>query len=319
MDLELRHLRTLCAIADAGSLGRAAALLKYSQPAMSTQLRRIERLFGEDLFVRTASGVEPTQYGLEVLTQARDILARADAIRRRPAAGGVKAPRVLRLAATNSPVLSGMVVRIRSRRPDLTLTVSSVYPSSEIVEHLEKGELDAAIAADYPGMELRHSAAVAHREIVNEPAFVALPAGHRLRHRMEVPLAELADEAWFLTPDDGAGWPGVFYTACAAAGFTPAAVHEYLGDRLQLQDMIAEGLGVSIVQATTRPDQGVIVKPLTGTPLWTRYLLAWRRDQVTQDITETLFSSAHASYRDLITRSAHFQAWAAQTFHLPYS
>lgn len=92
MDLELRHLRTLCAIADAGSLGRAAALLKYSQPAMSTQLRRIERLFGDDLFVRTASGVEPTQYGLEVLTQARDILARADAIRRRPAGTASKHP-----------------------------------------------------------------------------------------------------------------------------------------------------------------------------------------------------------------------------------
>jgi len=49
MELELRHLRTLCAIADAGSVGRAAAVLGYSQPAMSTQLRRIERLFGEPI------------------------------------------------------------------------------------------------------------------------------------------------------------------------------------------------------------------------------------------------------------------------------
>jgi DNA-binding transcriptional LysR family regulator len=99
------------------------------------------------------------------------------------------------VAATNSPVLSGMVVRVRSRLPDVSLTVSSVYASSHIVELLEKGEVDAAIAADYPGMELRHSAAVAHCGVVTEPTFVALSARHRLRHRSQVALADLADEA----------------------------------------------------------------------------------------------------------------------------
>lgn len=314
MDLELRHLRALCAMADAGSVGRAARVLGYSQQAMSTQLQRIERYFGELLFERKASGVEPTRYGAEVLAQARDVLDRADAIGRRPAGRAAGARRVLRLAATNSPVLSGMAVRIRGCLPDLALTVSSVYASSEIVELLEKGELDAAIGVDYPGLELRHSDAVAHRGIVIEPSFVAVPAHHRVKNRMEVALSDLADDAWFLTPDDGAGWPGVFYTACEAAGFTPAAVHEFLGDRLQLQDMIADGLGVSVVQATIRPISGVLVKPLTGTPLWCRYLLAWRRESLTDEVAETLFRSATASYRDLIGRSPHFQAWVSQTY-----
>ncbi|MGQ4420892.1 LysR family transcriptional regulator, partial [Streptomyces sp. SAS_269] len=78
MELELRHLRVLCAIADAGSVGRAAAQLGYSQPAVSTQLRRIERHLGEPLFERGASGVRPTPYGAEVVAQARDVLTRAD-------------------------------------------------------------------------------------------------------------------------------------------------------------------------------------------------------------------------------------------------
>ncbi|SCK19967.1 DNA-binding transcriptional regulator, LysR family [Streptomyces sp. SceaMP-e96] len=266
MELELRHLRVLCAIADAGSVGRAASDLGYSQPAMSTQLRRIEQYFGNPLFERNTSGVELTRYGTEVLAQARDVLARAAAIGRRPAADRARTRRSLRLATTNSPVLAGMLIRLRGQLPDLTLTVSSVYPSSESVELLEHGEVDAAIAADYPGRELRHSAAVAHRGIVTEPSFVALPSGHRLRHCPEVALADLADDAWFLTPDDGAGWPGVFYAACRAAGFTPAAVHEFLGDQQQLQNMIAEGIGVSIVQATLRPIPDVLVKPLVGTP-----------------------------------------------------
>ncbi|AOP48629.1 LysR family transcriptional regulator [Streptomyces lydicus] len=314
MELELRHLRVLCAIADAGSVGRAASELGYSQPAMSTQLQRIEQYFGHPLFERNSSGVELTRYGTEVLAQARDVLARAAAIGRRPTADGVGTPRPLRLAATNTPALAGMLIRLRSRLPDLALTVSSVYPSSEIVELLEQDELDAAIAADYPGLELRHSTAVAHRGIVTEPSFVALPAGHRLRHFREVALADLADDAWFLTPDDGAGWPGVFYAACRAAGFTPATVHEFLGDQQQLQNMIAEGIGVSVVQATLRPLPGVLVKPLVGTPLWCRYVLAWRRGGLADEVGDALLASAAAAYRALIAQSPHFRTWAARTW-----
>ncbi|MEZ0089180.1 LysR family transcriptional regulator [Streptacidiphilus sp. EB129] len=311
MELELRHLRVLCAIADAGSVGRAASVLGYSQPAMSTQLRRIEGFFGESLFERRVSGVVLTEYGAEVLAQARDVLARADAIGHRPRGSTPGTRQTLRIAATNSPILSGMVVRIRNRIPDLGLTVSSVYSSSEIVELLERGEVDAAIAADQPGLGLRHSDAVAHRGIVTEPCFVALPARHRLRHRLEVDLADLADDAWFLTPDDGAGWPGVFHAACEAAGITPAVVHEFLGDQFQLQNMIADGLGVSVVQATLRPIPDVLIKPLTGTPLWCRYVLAWRRDGLAGEVADTLFSCATAAYHDLIAQAPHFQAWAS--------
>lgn len=311
MELELRHLRVLCAIADAGSVGRAAAVLGCSQPALSTQLRRIEAFFGSPLFERRMTGVVLTECGAEVLGQARDVLARADAIGHRPRGGAVGTRRTLRVAATNSPILSGMVARMRSRVPDLALTVCSVYSSAEIVRLLEKGEVDAALAADYPGRELRHSDAVVHRGIVTEPCFVALPAHHRLRYRPEVDLADLADDAWFLTPNDGAGWPGVFHAACAAAGFTPGTVHEFLGDRHQLQSMIGQGLGVSIVQATTRPIPEILVKPLTGTPLWCRYVLAWRCDNPAADVADTLFSCASAAYHDLIARSSHFQAWAS--------
>ena len=313
MELELRHLRALCAIADTGSIGRAASELGCSQQAMSTQLRRIESHFGRPLFERDAVGVRPTRYGVGVVAGARDVLARAEAIGR-PVEDPAQRS-VLRLAATNSPILSGMVGRVRTELPDLVLTVSSVYESSQIVELLEGGGLDAAIGVDYPGLELRHSAAVGHRGIVTEPSFVALPAGHRLRHRIEIALADLAEDSWFITPDDGAGWPGVFYAACAAAGFTPAVVHEFLGDRLQLQDMIADGLGVSLVQATTRPVPGVIVRPLVGTPMWCRYLLVWRKESVADEVVATLFGAASASYRSLIARAPHFRTWATRTCH----
>lgn len=314
MDLELRHLRLLCTIADLGSISRAAAVLHYSQQSVSAQLQRVERHLGRPVFERAASGVAPTPFGARVVSDAKDILARVDALGdERPAADGRPLP-VLRLAATNTPILPGLLARLRTRLPDVAVTVSSVYASSQIVDLLEHGALDAALGVDYPGMELRHSDALAHRGIVTEPSFVALPAGHRLGHRSEVVLADLAAEAWFLTPNDGAGWPGVFYAACRAAGFEPATVHEFLGDGRQLQDMIAGGLGVSVVQATTRPAPGVLVKPLTGTPLWCRYLLVWRREGLPEPFAETLFDVASAAYGDLIASSPHAQEWVARVF-----
>lgn len=314
MDLELRHLRMLCLIADAGSISRAATILGHSQQTVSAQLLRIERHLGRLLFERAATGVEPTEYGADILDQAGEILARMEVLGHRRTEDADRHSPVVRLAATNTPILPGMVGRIRNRIPGLAVTVSSVYASSEIVELLERKKVDVALAVDYPGMELQHSDAVAHRGIVTEPAFVALPAGHRLGRRVEVSLGDLADEAWFLTPDDGAGWPGVFYAACSAAGFAPTAVHEFLGDQLQLQHMIAEGLGVSAVQATTRPIPSVIVKPLMGTPLWCRYLLVWRRDGLPGHIAEKMFAAASSAYSDLIASSPHAKAWVSRVY-----
>ena len=313
MDMELRHLRLVCAIADAGSISRAATLLGYTQQTVSGQLQRIERHFGQPLFERVAAGVRPTKFGGEVISEAQVILARVRTIGSHRT-GQAEPLKNLRLAATNTPILAGMVARIRSRLPDTAVTVSSVYSSSEIVALLENDDLDAAIGVDYPGMELQHPDTIAHRGIITEPTFVALPSHHRLAHRTEVELAALSDEAWFLTPDDGAGWPGVFYAACQAAGFTPAAQHDFLGDQHQLQKMIADGLGVSVVQATTRPIREVVVKPLVGTPLWCRYVLAWRTANMSSSTAEMVFEAAAAAYRELIATAPHAQAWVSRVY-----
>ena len=317
MELELRHLRMLCTIADTMSLGRTASVLGCSQPAVSSQLKRIERLMGEDLFVRGSSGVTPTRFGVEVVVQAREVVALANAIGRRSTRDRRGIDRVLRLAATNSPVLPGMLRRARSVLPALAAQVSSVYSSSEIVALLEDDRLDVAVAVDYPGQELEHSADLVHRGFVTEPSFVALPAEHPAGGHPDVPLVDLAHDAWFMTPDDGAGWPGVFYAACRAAGFAPAAVHDFLGDRAHLQRMIADGLGISIVQATCTPVPGVVVKALAGTPLWCRYVLVWHRERVSDEVAETLFGAASAAYEELIARAPHFQAWAARHYRTP--
>ncbi|MGI5522177.1 LysR family transcriptional regulator [Micromonospora sp. CA-259024] len=78
--MELRQLRYLVAIDEAGNLGRAAQRLYVSQPALSYALRNLEAEFGVRLFDRHAGGVTPTAAGRDVITEARRTLRQVDRI-----------------------------------------------------------------------------------------------------------------------------------------------------------------------------------------------------------------------------------------------
>ncbi len=75
MDLELRQLRFLVAIVDAGTFTDAAIELGISQAATSRNLMALERVLGVRLLHRTSRNVTPTTAGVRVLAQARQILA----------------------------------------------------------------------------------------------------------------------------------------------------------------------------------------------------------------------------------------------------
>ena len=72
--IEFRHLRTVVAVAEAGSITKAAKLLYTAQPALSTQLQQLEHILGVDLFVRTPKGMQVTEAGEQFLVHAKSIL-----------------------------------------------------------------------------------------------------------------------------------------------------------------------------------------------------------------------------------------------------
>jgi DNA-binding transcriptional LysR family regulator len=74
MPLEVRQMRYVLALADHGSFARAAAALGLSQPALSRSIQSVEREVGNHLFVRTASGVEPTDGGRVLIARIRQIV-----------------------------------------------------------------------------------------------------------------------------------------------------------------------------------------------------------------------------------------------------
>src|SRR5687768_16480593 len=81
MELELRHLKVVCAIADLGSVTKAASALGLAQPALTAQLQRIERTLGGPLFVRDRRGARATPLGELVLARARVVLPAVEGLR----------------------------------------------------------------------------------------------------------------------------------------------------------------------------------------------------------------------------------------------
>jgi monoterpene epsilon-lactone hydrolase len=95
--VELRHLRAFVAVAEELNFGRAAARLYLSQPALSRQIRSLERLIGTDLLRRSTHRVELTLAGDALLDRARRLLSDLDdAVRTTRSVGGELAERVSR-------------------------------------------------------------------------------------------------------------------------------------------------------------------------------------------------------------------------------
>jgi len=93
--LELRHLRYLVAVADAGTFTRAAERLFIAQPTLSQQIRQLEQLLGTPLLHRRRDGVQLTAAGAVLLDAARDVLSRVDhAVSQTRQAAGLGRPRL---------------------------------------------------------------------------------------------------------------------------------------------------------------------------------------------------------------------------------
>ena len=278
MNLELRHLRVVCAIAETGSVTKAASTLGLAQPALTAQLQRIERTLGGPLFERDRRGARPTALGELVLARARVLLpamkglqdeaARLAGARRRAA------PLPVRRGEQPDPGPAGAPARRRAAaRPDHHVRVlvgrragaaggrrpARLRAGRRVRRRHPVGRVRAGLA----GGGRRPGAACCCRRATR------WPSGD------EVDLAELRHEQWVAAPGDGC-FGDCFAAACARAGFTPRKVYET--DVRGCVDLVDAGAAVALCQATFRPVAGLVTRRLAGTPLRWRLLLGWHPD-----------------------------------------
>jgi DNA-binding transcriptional LysR family regulator len=152
MELEVRHLRAICAIAETGSLTRAAAALQQTQPGLSAQLRRIESMLGGQLFERRKDGVVLTSFGELIVTRAQAVLPTVDELMNTTALALRAAGQVdrLRIGALDGPLLPGLVTAIQRHYPEADITARGHQASDPLIDDIAAGRLEAALLGESP-------------------------------------------------------------------------------------------------------------------------------------------------------------------------
>ncbi|HLV58196.1 MAG TPA: LysR family transcriptional regulator [Natronosporangium sp.] len=308
MKLELRHLQIVCAIADHGSVTKAASALGLAQPALTAQLQRIERSLGGPLFHRDRRGARPTVLGEVVLERARIVLPAVQGLEEEVArlAAGDSHVRSYRIGAVNGPILGGLVRRLGNHDPQAHLTTRVAWDPPELARMVSAGRLDYVLIGACGDSPPPPAPGVVWEQVAVDAVWVLLRESDPLAAKDEVDLADLADARWAATPGESC-FQDCFVAACARAGFAPR--HLYESDVRTCIELAESGDAVALCQSSFRPPPGLVSVPITGTPLRWRHLLGWRPDSPAGRHAKTLVSFAVEAYREAVDRLPRLRAW----------
>lgn len=189
MQLELRVLRYVVAVADEGGFQRAACRLHLAQPALSRQIRDLERMLEVRLFERRPTRLTPP--GEIFVESARKLLADADGmVELVRQAAGVRAIRLGYTAAAAFDTLPKLLSAVGRRNPDLRIDAREGWPA-DLGESLRAGRLDLVLSFGIGGGP---ASGILRMVVRSEPLVVVVAASHRLAMRRDVRLRDLSGE-----------------------------------------------------------------------------------------------------------------------------
>ncbi|MFI9509610.1 LysR family transcriptional regulator [Nocardia sp. NPDC052566] len=293
-----RHVRVFDEVVRTGSFAAAARNLGYTQPAISQQMKALERSVGTPLFVRVGRGLRLTEAGEVLARHAAGILGTiAAAQRQMTAITQLKSGRIRVCAfpSASATLIPPAVASIKIRHPGIRIELLDAEPPDS-VEALRRGDCDITLAFTYGASGEQLEADDLYKiSLLDDPLMVLLPRGHPQARRRSVELAQLAEERWI------AGClrcRSHFIESCASAGFEPH-IDFTTDDNLAVQSLVAAGTGIavmpSMVQLFFRHPQ-VISRPVfpADSRTVTAYTLSGhQRIPVTRLMMEALQVAAH--------------------------
>jgi LysR family transcriptional regulator for metE and metH len=238
MDLEIKHLRLVSAIARTGSVTRAGDVLNLSQSALSHQLRDIEDRLSAPLFHRVGKRMVLTTAGdalLRAAGQVLEIVERTEEEIRKAGKSEAMRLRITTQCYTCYHWLPGLLKEYRLRHPNVDVQVDAEATPRPIKSLLE-GRIDLAIVSD----RVRDRRLV-ERSLFEDELLVIMSPTHRLAGRAVVEPQDFADETLIIYPPRE---ESTMLQRLVAAGVSPKALQQ-----VQLSEAIIElvkaGLGIA--------------------------------------------------------------------------
>jgi len=273
--MELRHLRTIAAVARHGSFTKAAEDLYLAQSAISQQIRRLEQELGVEVFRRTSRSVELTAEGRVILGYAQRVLAEVDGLHceLEELTGLLRGQlRIGGVYPTGPYDLFGMLADFRAEHPGVAIHMVEDTQDG-VLEALRADELDCAFTALNPDALGNEFAATLLWE---EEIVVALPHGHPLSAREQVTFDELATEDLIAYRENSA-LRRRLERAMADRGLEPrnAFICTEMG---AVRGLASKGLGVAVIPRSIAEQAGppIELRPIGPERLTWPIALVWR-------------------------------------------
>jgi len=277
VDIKLKDLRYLVAVADTRHFGRAADKCFVSQPTLSAQLKKLEDYLGVQLIERQPKNVSLTEAGEQIVARARRMLEASEEVvalaraHRDPLAGRLR----VALLPTIGPYLLPRVSQpIRKELGRLELRLYE-YQTEQILERLETGDIDLGILA----LPI-HADGFETRELFTEPFVVAMPDQHRLAKRDTVKIDDLNGETLLLL-EDGHCLRDQALEVCSRVDLHEK--QDFRATSLEtLRQMVATGAGITLLpelasQGAYGNARGVTIRPFARPAPSRQVGAVWRK------------------------------------------
>jgi DNA-binding transcriptional LysR family regulator len=248
--MDLRRLRTFVAVAELGTVSRAALRLRISQPALSRQISELEQEFSLRLFDRVGRRLMLTAVGEQVLDDCRRVLGEVGSLGGRLELLRRGSSGVLRVAAppqTIESVLSRFLPKYSERFPDVQVRLTEALGHEQLLL-LERGEVHLGIRHDQ-GTDPRFEG----RALQADEVLAACVPSLQLGGAGMIDIGRLAPYPLLLL-DSGYSVRKMFDAACYLAEIEPKILLESRAPHTLLA-LAEAGLGVAIIPSILATDR----------------------------------------------------------------
>lgn len=282
--MEMRHLKAFCAVAQEMHVTKAAKRLKMAQPALTQQLRLLERDLGFQLTSPNGRGIKLTQAGAFFHQEAETLLANlhnACLKAKELSRGRTGSLRVgVTEGASFNPTLAAVFTAFRESYPGIRLTFTQ-HPSPELASDLRSHLVDAAFMCPLPDPE-----GLTLTPLYDEEMLLAFPSDHRLSNLPEVSLQDLEDEPFLLISHGNTvhSLESALSGAFEKVNIAPR-IAQTVPEFMLALNLVASGIGVTFVPMymTSIHTTRICYRPLTpAADITMETVIALRRDEASE-------------------------------------
>ncbi|MFS0575169.1 LysR family transcriptional regulator [Sporosarcina sp. 179-K 3D1 HS] len=280
--MDFQQLHNFQALAHIKNVTRAAKELSLTQSALSKSIARLEEEVGVPLFERNPRGVNLNSFGTLFLEYANRAIEEMNNAKEKinemidPSYGIIHFGFIPSLRPSFVP---NIIQLFLNDSPNVRFQLSQ-GPTGRIIKQLEAGEVDLVFCS--PQKEVEN---ISTFPIIDEELFLVVPSSHRLSHRKEVALAEVANDLFVHYHSD---YPlrHVIDEFCQKAGFLPQVAIEGAEDEI-IGGLVAANCGIALMPAAQGLDQTKISMLRVTEPQCRRLIeMAWRTDSFMSPVVE---------------------------------